>query len=127
MSENDWDEPEEPPPFAPLRLEARLGVYATLHAIEAGTVTLAMTTPHGDVEYPEYIASNGYRFRIFDDNGGWDYLVAFTRKPSGEWIGWPDPLHEAHPLYDALMRYRPRDLGPWHWIQNGVSPGGYRA
>ena len=119
MSESD-DERTLPP----LQLEGRGGIYATLAGIEAGRVTLTMVTPHGAEEHPEYVASNGWRFRVFDDVGGWDYIEAFAR-PGGNWRGWPDELTPTHSLYDALMRYRPSNLDAWHWVRDGVSPGGY--
>lgn len=91
---------------------------AVLREIDAGTVTLRYVGTD-QVANAVYEASNGWRFRVFDDAGQWDYIDAYA-PPGGEWVDvngdnpvlWFDPTPEA--LRDA-----------WRWGANGYSPTGY--
>lgn len=109
--------------------------YRILAAVEQGEISLTMTTPHAaddgwGTSHPEYSTGDGWRFRVFDDCGDWDYVDAFA-PPGGDWIEHLEMADDSAPAIPLLARYgRPRgavSLSHWHWVRGGRSPSGYAA
>lgn len=95
-------------------------VAEVLAAIESGAVSLSLLgmDPHNGSHWL-YRTPDGWRFRVFEDCGDWDYIDGFA-PPGGEWVDiWefpPDasPWDESQP-YHAVHGYRPTDKRKWHW------------
>lgn len=74
-------------------------VWALVHAIEDGSVTL---TPREEIGYcgdVQYKSSNGWLVTVFNDCDAWDYFDSFI-SPTGEVLKYedmPDELSNYHP------------------------------
>lgn len=95
-------------------------VMAVLKQIESGDVVLIKrgVLPGDRVEFA---TGTGWRFRVFDDAGGWDYIDEVA-PPHGEFV---DFWKEGDEWNDVKF-WRPTDPSKtWGWGPN-VSPTGYR-
>jgi hypothetical protein len=88
-----------------MTLEER--ILEVLAQIEHGDVTLSLDEIDGD--NPVYRASNGWRFRVFNDVGDFDYIDAY--RPS-DGVLWED----APPR--VVIEYQPtpeQQMAVWQW------------
>ncbi len=102
---------------------------AVLETIDRGELMVEMTN-RGEFEcHPEYKVSNGWRVRVFDDAGGWDYVDAMAA-PGEDWIDlWVHLDHRPPTIPDSAFEpvrmWRPQHTEYWHWCVNGESPAGF--
>jgi hypothetical protein len=82
-------------------------ILDVLAQIENGDVTLALDELDG--ENPVYRASNGWRFRVFNDVGDFDYIDAYRASDGVLWEDTPPQV---------VLSYQPtpeQQMALWQW------------
>lgn len=86
-----------------------------LSLIEQGLSTLESDCAWGTSVWVNFKSSNGWRFCVFEDAGGWDYLE-WAQAPNGRrWDfgdGWQRGQESQAPS-EALMNWRPDHEDRW--------------
>lgn len=86
---------------------------AELDLVSLGISALRIDKPWGASIIHVFRSGNGWKFAVFNDAGGWDYLE-WAEAPDGRrWKfrdGWDDKEHDGS---EALMDWAPADAALW--------------